>query len=186
MSAVPLADLKTHLDITTSGHDAELQNMLDAAETHLAHYVGPLGTETVTDEIHSGGLSRLMLNRMPVASITSAEYTDGTEITLEDLDLDAGSGIVYWGYNTAGLFTAGTRNVKVTYEVGRASLPDDLRLAVLILAADMWTTQRGNTPPALSFSTDDGTQAFNPNGFPLLPPRVEQLIAPYRAGSTVA
>lgn len=186
MSVVPLADLKTHLDITDNTDDAELQDKLDAAEAHLARLVGPLESETVTDEIHSGGRASLLLRRYPVVSFTSAEYADGTAITVGDLDVDPESGIVRWGYNTAGWFIAGTRNVKVTYEAGRSALPPDLTLAVLLLAADMWETQRGNAPPALAFSPDSETGGFSPSGLPLLPPRVEQLIGPFRLAPSVA
>lgn len=49
MSAIPLPDLKAHLGIpaTTTRDDAELQDMLDAAEAWTARYIGvPVGATT--------------------------------------------------------------------------------------------------------------------------------------------
>lgn len=181
-----LADLKAHANITTSTHDTELQQMLDAAVALVARHVGPLDSETVTDEALSGGSSQLVLSRYPVLAITSAFYSDGTAITADDLEVDTASGVVSWGYGTAGRFSAGTRNVRVTYTVGRTSLPAPIWLAILITAADLWSTQMGGgsaVPPYPGAEVDGGVSG---NGLPALPPRALSLIEPYLLAPVVA
>jgi hypothetical protein len=66
----------------------------------------------------------------------------------------------------------------VTYQAGWTTLPADLRMAVLELVRWLWQTQSGsriqqNQPPMRA--PDQGPMAFN-----LLPPRVKELVSPYR------
>jgi hypothetical protein len=175
MSVVPLADAKVHLNFTTTTNDAELQDMLDRAESILARRVGPLAPVTVTDEVHTGP-GPLLLKRYPVVSVTSAA-SDGVAVT--DLDLDAGAGLLY------GTFTSAFRKVRVTYTAGRSVLPADLEAAVLELVRHLWESQRGNAPSARALQDPDERTLQGVSSY-LLPYRVQTLIEPHLLPSSVA
>jgi hypothetical protein len=174
MSTVTLAEVKTALNETTTDNDTELQRLIDAAEAEYTEWVGPL-TGSVT-EVHSGGGSSLILSHPNAGTITAAAYTDGTTITTSDLDLDTSTGIVYWDYNTAGIFTSGTRNVTVTYTVG--TLPANHREAIIADVAGLFAaTQRGGGTARGAFP-DQGYEvpvATNPI---TLFPRIRALAGP--------
>lgn len=170
MPAVTLAELKPHLTQGAStahldGQEAELQSILDAAEQHVERMVGPLTVTSVADEVHTGP-GPLLLRRYPVVSVTSA--TSGGAV-VSDLDLDAGAGLLY------GTFSWAHRSVKVSYTAGRSVVPADLKMAVLIIAAHLWQTQRvPGRSPGMAGSETDGA----PRGF-AIPNRAVELMAPY-------
>lgn len=187
MSVLDLMDLREHLNVTDSSNDGELQDILDAAETAISHYVGGLG-ETEVVEKHDGGSTLLILRRPPVLEVTEVTYADGTELDLDDLDVDLDTGIVHWRYSTAGRFTAGSRYVTVTYTTGREDLPADLRMAILVLAGHLWETQRGAGPvrAASAFGGALTDETPVPGLGYALPHRVMELLAPYRLGPVIA
>lgn len=157
-----LADLKAHLGRTVSTDDAELQGFLNAAVRRVEKRVGRLDAYTVTDEVHDGGRANLILNHYPVLEVTAASYWDGTTITVADLEVSE-SGIVEWGYNTAGSFTSGRRNVRITYTVGRATLDPLLREAILEFARDSWdASQTGGAAVEPSYPGVDNDDEFVP------------------------
>lgn len=177
MSTVTLAAAQLFLNKSADPTETELQSFIDRAEAILAVRIGPLAATTVTDEWHAGGTSTLVLRKWPVISLTSATYADGTALTLDDLTVDGDTGIVYWGYGTAGVFSSyGSRSVKITYSAGRASLAADLQEAVLELVKHLYESQRGG---GRTFNTNpDGALEPVPSSF-LLPYRVQSLIEPY-------
>lgn len=180
MSAVSLADVKTHLQMTNSTNDTELQRFINVAETAIGHRTGPLTPVEVVEK-HDGGSNLIVLRKIPVASLTSAGYADGTDLDTDDLDLDTDTGILRWGYNTAGVFTAGSRYVTVTYQSGYSALPADLAHAVKELVRHLWQTQRGNNAGRPTFDEEPVAGAFS--SWPI---RVQELIAPYDRGPVVA
>ena len=144
MSEITVAEVKTALNKTLSVDDAELQTMIDAAEAEYVEYVGPM-PGTVTETV-SGGSTSVVLRSEYVTAVTAAAYSDGTTISTSDLVLDARSGIVYWGYGTAGYFIPGTRNVTLTYTVG--ALPVNHRQVIIADVAGYFeATQRGPLGP---------------------------------------
>lgn len=177
MSAVTLAEAKTHLNMTGSSNDAELQRFIDVAETAIGNRVGPLTPVSVTEK-HNGGASVIVLRQPRAVSLTSVSYADGTTSTLSDYDLDTDTGILYWNYGTAGYFGGPARNVTVTYMAGWASVPEDLRQAVKELVRHLWETQRGaNSGARPGFADTEDVQTGG--DFGSWPPRVAQLVAPY-------
>jgi hypothetical protein len=166
---VSVALVKLRLNKTLSVDDTEILDMIAAASAEYAEWVGPLNG-TVTETHHGGGTSLILRNSNP-ATIVTAVYSDGTTIDVADLDLDTSTGIVYWGYNTAGYFTRGLRNVTVTYTVG--AVPANHREAIAAdIAGYFAATQREGIPG------DEGYQdswAANPL---VLFPRIRSLAAP--------
>lgn len=139
-ASVKLADVKARLNKTTADDDKELLSIIASAVAAYERLIGPI-SGTVT-EVHDGGGTSIVLGNANVDSITAAAYTDGTDIDLEDLDLDSSTGILHWKTDTAGLFTYGTRNVTVTYTVG--ALPRDHYEAIVAdVAGYFQNTQLG-------------------------------------------
>lgn len=178
MALPDATDLKTHLNMTGSTHDTELGEILDAALDLVANIVGPLAPETVT-EVHRGVWSGvLILRTVPAAALVavSARYgTTTTALTLTDYELDTETGIVR-DVNGGGF--AGDYVIEFT--AGYADLPAAVRLAILIIAAHLWETQRGaaQSPVAQQQAEYDQPAPLG-LGF-AIPARAQALLEPYR------
>ena len=59
MSALPLADAATYLNLGSNQHDVELQTFIDAAEAVLAKHCGPLSSTATTCRVSGGPVLRL-------------------------------------------------------------------------------------------------------------------------------
>lgn len=169
MSALLLADAKTHLNITVNTYDTELQGFIDAAEAVIGNIVGPLVLTGVSARVRASGGS-LILPVAPAASVTSITDSGSTALVLADLVIDLDAGIVT--YANGAFFADGWYTVE--YSAGRSSMPADLLLAVKELVRHMWTTQRGATTRPGSAPPES-----MPGAAYALPMRVEQLIAPH-------
>lgn len=175
MSVILLADVKKRLNKTGTTDDAELQDMIDAAESYYARMIGPL-TGTVTETFDGGGTA-LVLSNLNVSAITAAGYTDGTTISTGDLTLNTASGIVYWGFGTAGRFTWGSRNVTLTYTIG--TLPAEHKETIIAdVAGYFQATQRaGSGRP--SFTGEAGYEEAYASSPQILFPRIRELAKSY-------
>jgi hypothetical protein len=174
-----LADLKAHLNITSTTHDVELQTMLEAAAEVVVGYVGPLDGTQVTEthyEVRRG--LPLVLRRYPVLSVASVTDSHGKTYAASEHTTDGASGLLRLNNGT----WAG--DITVTYTAGRAVLPAAVGLAVLVITAHLWETQRGNTPSALPTNPDEAT--FDPGRGFAVPNRALELLRPYLTGVTVA
>lgn len=173
MSVLPIATARAHLNITGIAHDTKLESVIDAAEAVIAQRCGPLVSTATTVRIAGGG-SALVLPVTPALSLTTVTPVDGTALTLGDLYLDTGAGIVT--YNSGSSFSA--RYYTVVYAAGRTSVPSDLLMAIQELVRHMWETQRGPTRRPGS-TASDATSNTVPGAAYLLPFRVSELIAPH-------
>lgn len=173
MAVLSLSDAKSYLNITASQDDAELTSFIAAAEAAIAKKCGPLEESTVTARVH-GGSDALSLPVTPAVSLTSVTPVGGTALTLSDLYLDTGSGLVT--YDVSGCFTSA--RYTVVYQAGRASCPDDLLHAVKALTKHMWETQRGGTSRPGGRGSDSYSNTL-PGAAYAFPFRVEQLMAPH-------
>lgn len=183
MSLPTLADLKAHTDKVSSADDDELQEMLDAAVEVVEGIVGPIDEPASVTETHYNVSSDvLILKRMPVGELLSVSSRYGattTALTLGDYELDAATGLVR---SASGCWFNGTYTV--SYTSGRDALPASIRLAVLIIAAHLWETQRrpgfSSDAPAGFGGADGIPDATNvtPMGF-AIPSRAQELLAPY-------
>lgn len=132
--------------------DTELAQVISAASQTLDNWIGAVVRRTVTDEEHVGGRDRVLLERIPVASITTVtEFASGTPtaLTAETLttagtySFDADSGILYrrnsWG---AARFAGG---IRVTYVAGRfantASVEAAYKEAAQKILMHLWQTR---------------------------------------------
>jgi len=151
---VSLADFKTHLNITSTTNDEELRRMLLSASDLAERVTGRIFRLTTFTEAHDGGTSAIRLRRLPVVSLTTVTES-GSTITSSGYTLDANAGVLYRGSSTAPMeWTAGQRNVSVTYVAGEGDPPQTAYDLVLELGRHMWRTQRGAMPSAMGSGDD--------------------------------
>lgn len=172
---ISLDDVRDQLNKTLTVDDGEIQRMINAALAEYAEYVGPLpGSET---HVCDGGQISVVLPSQYATAVTAASYSDGTTIDTDDLTLDTRTGIVYWGYGTAGYFTCGRRNVSITYTVG--DLPANHREVIIADVAGYFeASQRSNSSGAGAFPGEDFDEAPFRSMPMTLFPRIRALAPP--------
>ncbi|WP_372728969.1 hypothetical protein [Nocardioides sp.] len=183
MSLPTLTDLKIHQNITTSADDDELADTLDAAVEVVAGMIGPLETSEVTETHRAVSGSTLLLRRLPAGEVTAVSgrptgFGSFSDLTLADYEVDVSAGVLRMA--DGGYFYG---DYTVTYTSGRESLPASIRLAVLIIAAHLFETQRrpGFTSDApAGFGGVDGVpDASIPGRGYAIPSRAQELLQPY-------
>jgi hypothetical protein len=182
--SLPTVDhLRAHLNMEgDTSHDAELTDMLDAAVEVVEGIVGPVAEGTVTETHYGVSSPVLVLRRFPASSVTAVSSRVGavtTPLTLVDFELDAASGIVRRA-DGGGFYG----NYTVTYSTGRATVPASIHLAILIIAAHLFETQRMpgqsmESAPA-GFGGADGIPDAGSTGMGYaIPRRAQELLQPY-------
>lgn len=167
MSVLLLADAKTHLNITVTTYDVELQSKIDSAEAVIARRCGPLSSVATTSRVRGGG-DALLLTTSPAVSLTSVTPVGGSALTLTDLYLDTVAAVVT--YDLGGTFGSGAYTV--VYQAGRATVPLDLMEGIKELLRHLWSnSQRGG-------ARRGGADMVNPATY-LLPYEVQSLIEPH-------
>lgn len=170
MHAPTLDDVHAQLNITSSDDDVELQAFLDAAVAVVEAKVGPLSAKSTTETVRTRG-PRLLLNRLPVQSVTSLVATAPGTLTYATADLTwngpAGTVWLRNGGSLCGEWIA-------TYTAGLADVPANLSLATLIIVGHLWETQRGRSQRPGLLSPEDGTAPLA--GF-AIPNRAAELMA---------
>jgi hypothetical protein len=138
MSVVSVAQAKQHLNITAGTSEAEIQAFIDSCEAAISRHVGPLSATATTVEVSGCGRA-LILPTTPAISLTTVTDYTGATVPTTDLRVTT-DGIVT--YKIGGTFTSPWYTV--VYQAGRATVPDDLLLAVLELMRHKWmASQRG-------------------------------------------
>ena len=122
-----LADLKTHLNITKTNHDAELVDTLEAA-FELAEAVAGRAfyRSTTTELLPASGV----LRHYPVATVHSAVY----------MGVDYTPSVVV---SSAGVVSGAHTGTAITYTYGQQAPTAAQRRGVLIIAEHAWDSQRG-------------------------------------------
>ena len=173
MAVLEVAEVKDYLNITVGTYDAELADMIDAAEAAIAKRVGPLSSTAVTTQLAGG--STLVLPVYPVLSLTTVTDSYGGVLVVGGITVESATGVL--SYTTSGnSFTA--PYYTVTYQAGRATVPADLLLAVKELVKHLWESQR--SPARFPGSTISDGPASTPGAAYLLPYRVQELLAPHQ------
>ncbi len=169
MPGISLNELKVHLGVTSNRDDDEMQNMLDAAERWTSRYIGmPVGVTTHGFRVYSD--TTLLL--LPATGLSGdVTVIDPAGATVAGASVDLAAGIVRVPYRRSGTWT-----VTLTRPAGTGVEPD-LRLAVLIISAHLWETQRG-AAPAGPLGDPGAAPAFGA-GF-AIPNRAQDLLAGYR------
>lgn len=179
-SLISLADAKTFLNIDGVSDDEELRGFIETATRVVESVVGPVVVRTYT-EVHRGSGRLLVLNNVPVLSLTSlaAVPTGGINYVVADLDIDAATGIVR--RLDGGRFVGPLRAV---YPAGRRIVPATMTMAARVIVAHMWETQRGHTqgrrPTSAMDRMGSGDMAPAPGVSFMVPRRALELLNPDR------
>lgn len=176
MPIVSLADVKAHLNITTTTDDEEIRRTL-AVATEMAerHCNRPLRRKTVVETYTTDDTEAIVLRSVPVVSVTTV-VENGVTLSASDYVLDPVAGLLYRGTTLAEYEWVETRQgVTVTYVAGYLDPPQVAQQAVLELTRHLWQTQRGNVALPTLGGVDDYPQT---GAAWSLPNRVRELLAP--------
>ena len=178
MALPNVEDLKIHLNMTVDSHDEELVEILDAAIDLASSMVGNYADDEVTETHYGVSAAHLVLKRMPVGELTAIGPRAFPGVTTEFYDvadyvLDPETGILRAG-NGAWFYGDYT----VTYSVSSESTPAAVRLAILIIAAHLWETQRGIAPSPLAVQQGEDFGTTPGLGY-AIPNRARDLLAAY-------
>lgn len=173
MSTIPLAEFKSHLNITRATDDAELGRILDAAEAWVNHYTcGQLGGGARTVTARSLGGTFLVLPAARFSALLALADPAGNAVTPRAGSIDLLAGVIELPYCARGIWSA-----TVEYAT---DVPADLRLAALVIGRHLWETQRQAGQPE---GGRPGFGSYNEIGVPIvgfaIPNRAVELLAPY-------
>lgn len=171
-TVVTVTQVRARLNNGTVADDPEITEIIDAAEAEYARWVGPVAGKTLR---YNGGGSALILP-VNASSVTAVSYDGVTVVALADLDFDADTGVLH--YRNHGRFTAGSRNVHVTFTV---AVPVNHRETIVAdVAGYIAATQRGGGSLSPRLPGEGYVEAYDSPGSPLtLFPRIRALAASY-------
>tara|TARA_Y100000592_G_scaffold22271_2_gene34561 strand:- start:21387 stop:21995 length:609 start_codon:yes stop_codon:yes gene_type:complete len=196
MAMVSAATLKTYLpEITGSLADSDLSDLLERVECATARYFGwvkPDGANdpqllaaTYTFYLNGptfGNPSVLQIPIRPVNSITSIhsdpnrQYTDDTQVSSDDFDLDSLLGqAILDPVNATDSFEYAFRAIKVVANCGYTTLPADLEHAICVWASQLHRNKA--TQGKESITQRAATVSISPKS---MPPEVKEYLAPFR------
>lgn len=188
--------LKEYLpEVTGTGSDTELSNLLDRVEATIARFLGfpspdssntpKLDVNTYTLYIDSywiDNISVLQLPLRPVVTITSVhadierKYTADTEVNSDEYEIDKQQGLLIIKPDTSTVgFTRGYRANKVVGTFGFTLYHKDIVHAVCVYASQL---HRAKTSQGKKSQTvRQATTSYMPN---TIPPEVKEILYPYR------
>lgn len=172
---ITLAEVKAHANIPTSdtSHDSELALFQGTAQEHVESLIGPVLHQSMTESVKAFN-GTVVLSKAPVVSVESFT-SSGVAVT--DYTLSKGSGLL------TGVTASG--DLSVSYTAGRASAPDTVRTATLIIAEHLWKTQLGNQPTTGVYPAEDELNVSAGFGY-AIPNRALELLRPYMLAPAVA
>jgi len=139
--------VREHLEFAAgdTSKDEQLKSMINRSYKILEKYLGrQMKSQTITDEYYDGdGTPTLLLKQWPINSVTSLfddvdrDFAGNTEISSDDYLIYGDEGRIEL-YNDETIFTVGKQNVKITYNAGYDTIPDDLELASTIHVAEVF------------------------------------------------
>lgn len=136
---ISLSDARAALNVpaTRVVDDEELRGYLTAATIVVENLVGPVLVDTRT-ETRSGNYEAFLTLAAHPSAVTEV-VEDGTTLAATAYDFDEAGMLWKGGRPHAGLWSgAGLRNVTVTYTVGAAVVPENVRLAAAHLVRHWW------------------------------------------------
>lgn len=122
--------------------------MLDSANDFVISYIGrEIESASYTEFFDGDGQREILMKNYPVTTLTSFEENTGTLQTPVWTPKDATT--YKLSPNIAKLFltfykTRGFQNFKVVYTAGYATIPGDIKLATLKLAAGYYNTSKSD------------------------------------------
>lgn len=138
---VSLDELKSHLNMTDTANDEELLGFLDSATELVRDEASVYEVQAYTETVWADcGVA--LLSHSPVVAVTSV--------------VGSGETLTGWTLNSYGMLSGvrSWRQVTVSYTAGVAVEPARFHTAVLMVAARLWESQRGNAPTILQGSNE--------------------------------
>jgi|TARA_R100000081_G_scaffold83614_1_gene51731 hypothetical protein len=193
--------LKEYLpEISGTGADTELSNLLDRVEAAIARFLGypapdssntpTLAVSTYTFFIDSywyTDISVLQVPVKPIVSITSVHadpdraYSADTEINADEYEIDKQQGLLIIKPDTSTVgFTNAYRGNKVVGTFGFTLFHKDLVHAVCVFASHLYRAK--SSQGKKSQSVRNATTTYSPN---VMPDEVRQILYPYRASQLI-
>lgn len=138
-----LAALKEQLQMTGTGNDAFLTNLVARASAFIKTVTRRCLNQTTLTEYHDGtGDDRIRLRDWPVGTVTSVHesmdqaWDASTLVAASDYIVDARLGRII---RKAGVvFQRYPQSVRVIYQAGYATIPSDIEMACLELCVSKW------------------------------------------------
>lgn len=168
---VDLAGFMNAADLATGNKAELLQEVLDAAEEWVESKVGSLTSASRTMKVRASGRN-LVLPATRLQAVTAVTDPNGSSHDVAALDVDTLAGIV-----RVPAFVPGTWTVQAT----PADAAKSIALAVKIIAAHLWQTQRGRAGQFLSSVEDPEAMGPGGQGY-AIPRRATDLLAPFMVG----
>jgi uncharacterized phiE125 gp8 family phage protein len=176
-------DLKRYLGIDAgdTSQDDLLDDLIDYASERIeTHCRRRFASEELTEYLDGPGTTELVLSRRPVSVLSSVRvdadrgFAAETEVDSSELVLRADAGVAE---RVGAIFPAGARNVRVEYTAGYSTVPDDLALACVKLAAAWYAHARAGADGVTREALGDHSATFSASA---LPADVEAMLEPYR------
>lgn len=178
-----LADVKTHLQIESTKHDAWLNKLIVRASAFIAGYCGRVFPSTLHTEYYTGdGTNTLVLDQAPVTAITSIEdahgnsgvsYAAGDEHV--DWELDGGPGILMLLRAVFGTWPPKTW--KIVYTAGYATAPEVVIQACIEIVADKFYLKERQKSGVMSETFGGKTVQYRDDD---LSPAQKRMLAQFR------
>lgn len=126
-------------------HDDFLDILLDVADQEVLAFTGQaaLTSSTVVDEgydITNDSTTEVVLRNFPVISV-SAVKVGGSTLAATSWYVDSNTGVIRL-QDSAGFFTSGTQEVKVSYTYGFSTIPADLSHAATLVVVSHFNRSR--------------------------------------------
>jgi hypothetical protein len=148
-----------------------VESLINAASLHAnSHTKRLLLARDYTDDYDGQGTEEIVLNQFPVNSITSIyidaerDFTADTELTSDNYIYYDDIGVVV---RTNGSFGRGRKNVRINYNAGFATVPEDLKLSVSEMVMWMMKREVSNQIGVKSITAPDGVNTAMELSMPL-------------------
>lgn len=182
-----LAAVKTYLNLTSSNHDPFLNAAIVTATRFLERYCRRIFKVTDYDEYYDGdGTNRLVLNQMPVQSITLIEDAYGGSGTSYDDTDEHGRWECYWDEGILELISdvfpsRPPKTNRVTYSAGYQTIPEDVaQVAKELVALEFKRSNRTGASRLGVMATTMAGQNVQYRSEDLSPLH-KKILAPYRS-----
>jgi hypothetical protein len=150
---VTTANVKSFLDIQTTTWDTVIGTLVTSCSVWIENYCGGIrfknSLSNVT-EYHDGdpfeeGATSIFLKNIPVVSVASIASSSGSLSSPTWTNYDASNDYIVNNYTGEVKFFAlpvGSQNIKVVYQGGYTTIPEDLQLACLELVARVFNKRK--------------------------------------------
>lgn len=146
---ISLADARDGLNMAAGQtvNDDELRGFVAAAGVVIDHVAGAQLTKVMTETWSGAGAPAVLLSDIPATVSTVTE--NGTELTADTDYCWDEHGILWRGSRPHAAAWSATkpRNVVVTYTAGAAVLPENVRLAAVMLVRHWWLQTQQSARP---------------------------------------